>query len=354
MFPVQFDSLGEVVQRYEAHLLIPIKSYPLINWRTALLGTGEGLQPVTLMERETGAAILIRTMKRSIHRKPAPFGLGGLSGAMSDTSPELKRLEDALLAVQNKIDQPPRQQPVVTNAPPSPDASNMPLPPTPKPDENPNGRLLPNAPDVRLKVATGNSGPVTPAPKSPTMGKDEKVEGEKSTHVMPLGQNRSPPPTKLPLGPVAETPETEEGKAMEVDGKNKGEMQADPSVPLPAAKPESIEEPPKRTGAVGEEIGLHCWVIGILEEEVDMAVEKLQALFDEKIRMFEDWARENEFDPIWFDEETDSEDDDEDDAEDVAVGKKEQDKGDIVESKPEPKGDVEMKEAAAEVAAVGA
>jgi hypothetical protein len=132
---------------------------------------------------------------------------------MSDNSPELKRLEDALLAVQNKIE--PPKQPLGTNAPPSPDASNMPLPPTPKPNENPDGRLLPNAPDMRLKVTTGNSGPVTPPTKSPTMGKGEKADAEKSIHMMPLGQNSSPPQNRAGLGTVAEVPEAEEVKAME-------------------------------------------------------------------------------------------------------------------------------------------
>lgn len=207
----------------------------------------------------------------------------------------------------------------------------MPLPPTPKPDELGNGRILPNAPDARLRLATGNSGPVTPPVKSPTMGKEEKAEGEKSTHTLPLGQNQSPPQAqqaKLGLGAVAEVPETDSHKAMDVDGKDKGDLPAPPSVPLPAARSESIDEPPKKTGAVGEEIGLHCWIIGILQEEVDMAVEKVQALFDAKISMFEQWARENEFDPIWFDEESDSDDDSDD--EDEGLPKK---------------GDVEMKEA---------
>jgi hypothetical protein len=280
---------------------------------------------------------------------------------MSDNSPELKRLEDALLAVQNKIE--PPKQPLGTNAPPSPDASNMPLPPTPKPDENPNGRLLPNAPDMRLKVTTGNSGPVTPPTKSPTMGKGEKADAEKSIHMMPLGQNSSPPQNRAGLGTVAEVPEAEEVKAMEIDGKNKGDAviaaaavdtDAHPSVPVPGFKSDLLNEPPKRTGAVGEEIGLHCWVIGILPEEVDMAVEKLQALFHEKIRMFEEWARENEFDTAWFDEESDSEDDDEDEADETDNEKKGEGKKEIKETEAKPNADVEMKEPTPEVAAVGA
>jgi hypothetical protein len=93
-------------------------------------------------------------------------------------------------------------------------------------------------------------------------------------------------------------------------------------------------------------------VIGILPEEVDKAVERLQALFDEKIRMFEEWARENEFDPAWFDEESDSEDDDdEDDDEDEKKGE-EQEKA--KESEAKPNADIEMKDPTPEVAAAGA
>ena len=305
--PVQFDSLGEVVQRYEAHLLIPTKSYPLINWRTALLGTGEGLQPLTWIERETGAAILIRTLRRSIIRKPAPFGLAALSGAMSDSSPELKRLEDALFAVQSKVEMGAggvaKAGGLNTNAPPSVDASNMALPPTPKPDENPSGRLLPNAPDVRLKVATtGNSGPNTPPARSPTAGK-----GESSTHQLPLGQGKLT--DEKPVATAAET-------------------DVEASVPMPGRK---LDIHPKLTGAVGEEIGLHCWIIATLQEEVDQAAVMLQTLFEEKIKMFEDWAEENEFDPAWFDEEEDSEDDESDD--------EDEEKDD---EKPKPDLDVEM------------
>jgi len=177
------------------------------------------------------------------------------------------------------------------------------LPPTPKPDENPSGRLLPNAPDVRLKVATtGNSGPNTPPARSPTAGK-----GESSTHQLPLGQGKLT--DEKPVATAAET-------------------DVEASVPMPGRK---LDIHPKLTGAVGEEIGLHCWIIATLQEEVDQAAVMLQTLFEEKIKMFEDWAEENEFDPAWFDEEEDSEDDESDD--------EDEEKDD---EKPKPDLDVEM------------
>jgi hypothetical protein len=313
----------EVSTQHEAHLLIPVKSYPLINWNVALAGKGNELQPVTRIERATGAAILIRNVKRTIHRKVIPE-LEGIARLMPEMPVEFNQLNDKLAAIASKTEAYVSRQGAAlgTNAAPSLDVSNRPLPPTPKLEDDVKGKLLPHGSDLKIKV-DANMGPGTPALESP-ITKGEKGQGDKSTQAFPFGPFESGAQGVLPV--VSEHPETKkEGDAMEVDEQIKEAH--GPSVPFPAAK---------KAPAAGTEdhIGLHFWIIGHIEEECMRAVDMLQDLIDENIKIFERWAQDNDFDPAQYDEkEDDDSSSDEDNKPDEGDKKSHQDvimKGDEV------------------------
>lgn len=292
-----------------------------------------------------------------------PVGLPNLGQGMMEMSPELKRLEEALM---HATDTAKKVSGVVggaggkgekegegkgTGAPPSLEASNAALPPTPKPEQDAGiGRILPNAfGGEKIKTNLEANGPMTPPVHSPTLGKGEKPD-------VPVPANASAAAVKgLPVlheaseSPAGNFKKDDGGGPMDVDKKPGDEDKKDDhglaNIPLPNLNPKPFAPFPTLPGGDDrEDIGLHCWIIGMLQEEVDQAVEMLQALFDEKIEEFNKWAEENEFDPASLDEESDSESEDEEDKKKpVGAGKED------VEMKPV--NEEEQKEVAPAVAA---
>lgn len=254
---------------------------------------------------------------------------GFMGNLPAEISPEFRRLEEALKAVQNPSHErgskpfgqvQTNQLMGGTGAPPSVDASNRPLyPDTPKPDQNARGKLLPGNGMASEPIQGMSTDVMTPQPLSPT------TEGPGNLPAA-LEQGQASLPKPKEASRSGEKTEKQGGDYIN-KGKPDQRVMISDSVPppppgllpsLPTGAPPMMES---QSIPSGEDIGLHCWVIATLQEEVDQAVKLLQELFEAKIAMFEEWAKENEFDPAWFDQQ-DEETKDEEDGDDEPDAKR--------------------------------
>lgn len=291
---VIYDSQSEIPGRCEDWLLIPAKKYPLINWRFLLGGTGQTVSPLTLIERETGAAILVRNMKRTMNRRAT----GGLAGMMGGAGfAEVQRFQEALAALQ-KAERDAAAMAITegnggggtANAVRGSD-SNAAIPPTPQDDlpEGAKNRQLPGGgeptsspPNVKLADAAVT----TPAPSSPIQA-EAKLVGQTEAQV---AQDKTPGNL-----PALKKEEEIKGKADQqtpdavADGKKEEEAKMEVDKPVGSdisTEPEPIDP---RTAPENKDIGLHCWIVGILQSEVDHAYARIQELIDYAIKEYEIW-----------------------------------------------------------------
>lgn len=294
---VVYDSQSEIPGRCEDWLLIPAKKYPLINWRFLLGGTGQTLAPLTLIERETGAAILVRNMKRTLNRRPTK-GVGGMIGSAGFA--EVQRFQEALAALQ-KAEREAAAMAVnegtggggTANAVRGGD-SNAAFPPTPKDDgaEGIKNRQLPgdggvtsSPPNVNIKLA--DAAVTTPASSSPILDEAKLASAADA-------QNKAP--NNLPV--VKEEEELKEkpeqiATDLAVDEVKKQDDKMDIDKPVELAVPTEPEVIDPRTAPENKDIGLHCWIVGILQSEVDHAYARIQELIDGAIREYEVWLEEH-------------------------------------------------------------
>ncbi|GHJ83779.1 hypothetical protein NliqN6_0181 [Naganishia liquefaciens] len=296
---VVYDSQSEIPGRCEDWLLIPVKKYPLINWRFLFGGTGQTLSPLTLIERETGAAILVRNMKRTMNRRPT----GGLGGLMAGAGfAEVQRFQEALAALQKAERDAAAMAANEGNVGGGAGAtaargSNAAFPPTPKDDipEGAKNRQLPEGggptrspPNVNIKLA--DAAVTTPAPSSPTQA-EPKVTVDTDAH-----KAHDQKPGNLPaLKEEEELKEKQDQKQPHVaaDPKKENEVRMEidkPLVPETSVEPEVIDP---RTAPENKDIGLHCWIVGILQSEVDHAYAKIQDLIHHAINEYEVWQEEH-------------------------------------------------------------
>lgn len=298
-FSVQYDSQSEIPGRCEDWLLIPVKKYPLINWRFLFGGTGATLAPLTLIERETGAAILVRNMKRTMNRRP----IGGASGMMGSAGfAEVQRFQEALAALQ-KAEKEAAAMAVAEGTGGGGTAngirgadSNAAIPPTPKNEglegvkhrqlPGDGGALTASPPNINIKLA--DAAVTTPAPSSPIQ-EDSKL---------PV-----PEPLAKAVGNLPALKEEEEVKAKEekADADGPAKLKANDDK-MDVDKPIETEDQPAvpevidpRTAPENKDIGLHCWIVGTLQSEVEHAYAKIQELIEYAIKEFEEWEEEQEY-----------------------------------------------------------
>lgn len=295
---VQYDSQSEIPGRCEDWLLIPVKQYPLINWRFLFGGTGTTLAPLTLIERETGAAVLVRNMKRTLNRRP----LGGPGGMMGGAGfAEVQRFQEALAALQ-KAEKEAAAMAVAEGTGGGGTAngirgadSNAAIPPTPKNEDLENvkhrqlpgdgGALTSSLPNINIKLA--DAAVTTPAPSSPIQNDSKRPAAEPSAKV---------------AGNLPALKEEEElkGKTEKAQGDGEAELKAD-NDEMDVDKPVEKEEEPvvqevidPRTAPENKDIGLHCWIMGTLQSEVEHAYARIQELIESAIKDFEQWEEEQE------------------------------------------------------------
>ncbi|KAJ9120983.1 hypothetical protein QFC24_004963 [Naganishia onofrii] len=281
---IPFDSQSEFTGRCEDWLLIPAKKYPLINWRFLFGGDGQKLSPLTLIERETGAAILVRNMKRTMNRRPpASSGMGGAGFA------EVQRFQEALAALQ-RAEREAAVNAVAadgngrgTNEGIRGGDSNAAIPPTPKnePVEG-GGKQLP-AEGMALgalpNLLLTDTAVTTPAPSSPAEDKKQLPAAEEDkAAVLPVLKEEDE--VKEPAEKKADTP-GEDDKDAVVEAKKEDEMDVDePKVEMPLDPRKAPEN---------KDIGLHCWIVGTLQSEVDHAYARIEEMIGHAIKEYEAW-----------------------------------------------------------------
>lgn len=316
---VLFDSQSEIPGRCEDWLLIPAKKYPLIDWRFLLGGTGQTLSPLTLIERETGAAILVRNMKRTMNRRAT----GGPAGMMGGAGfAEVQRFQEALAALQ-KAERDAAAMAVTegnggggtANAVHGSD-SNAAIPPTPKDDlpEGAKNRQLPGGgqptsslPNVNVKLA--DAAVTTPAPSSPILVEakpvgptEAQVVQDKTPGNLPALKEEEEIKDKSnqQIPDVVANGKKEAAEKMEVDKLVGSDIPTEPELIDPRTAPEN------------KDIGLHCWIVGILQSEVDHAYARIQELIDYAIKEYEIW------------QEKQGDESEEDEGEEVGPGEKDE------------------------------
>lgn len=296
---VQYDSQSEIPGRCEDWLLIPVKKYPLINWRFLFGGTGATLSPLTLIERETGAAILVRNMKRTMNRRSA-VGYGGMMGSAGFA--EVQRFQEALAALQ-KAEKEAAAMAVAEGTGGGGTAngvrgtdSNAAIPPTPKNEglegvkhrqlPGDGGALASSPPNINIKLA--DAAVTTPAPSSPIQ------EDSKLPAAEPLAKAAG---NLLALKEEEEELKGKDGKTVAValvePKTNNDKMDVDKPVDA-EDKPVIQEIIDPRTAPENKDIGLHCWIVGTLQSEVEHAYARIQELIESAIKEFEEWEEEQE------------------------------------------------------------
>ncbi|KAJ9103745.1 hypothetical protein QFC21_002205 [Naganishia friedmannii] len=324
---IPYDSQSEFTGRCEDWLLIPAKKYPLINWRFLFGGDGQKLSPLTLIERETGAAILVRNMKRTMNRRPpGASSMGGAGFA------EVQRFQEALAALQRA------EREVAINAVAADGNgrgtnegirggdSNAAIPPTPK-DEPlegggkqlpADGMVLGALPPLLLT----DTAVTTPAPSSPAEDKKQlpaaaDVEKAAALPVLKEEDEVKDPADKKPAAPAedkkdSDAPE-EDKKDVVVEEKKEDEMDVDePEVIKP-----KVEVPlDPRKAPENKDIGLHCWIVGTLQSEVDHAYARVEKMIGYAIKEYEAWLELQEEESS---EEEDEEIEDEVEGKDVVM-----------------------------------
>ncbi|KAJ9092072.1 hypothetical protein QFC19_008846 [Naganishia cerealis] len=338
---IPFDSQSEFTGRCEDWLLVPAKKYPLINWRLLFGGTGATVSPLTLIERETGAAILVRNMKRTVNRRPPGYRGGGVGGSAGLA--EVQRFQEALAALQRAEREAAMNAVALggTNEGIRGGDSNAAIPPTPKNEPvegggsgGKNGQLpadgapLGGLPNLNL----ADSAMITPAPSSPAEDKkqlpaaDEEVKAaalpvlREEDEVKAGGEKKADVASESKKGIVSAEKKKEDENAMDVD-------ELDPQVKRKnssdTAAAEASLDP--RKAPENKDIGLHCWIVGTLQSEVDDTYARIQKLIDHAIKEYEPWLELQE-------ESSEEEEEVEDESDEAAKGK------DVVMEGPEEGG----------------
>lgn len=257
--------MQEVLARFEAHLPIPIEQYPAIDWKLLFAGNGstDALAPLTYLERETGAAILIRTIKRSIanktsnHMPPSlaaprdPFSrLGGepMSWLRKD-----KRMADNL--------------------------SNMPFPPTPKADDLAvvkEAKAAAQAPQAQAKAEIEEK-------------PDEKAKsGEKAEEDTPPDGKEEEVKDAAPAEAQDEQPKEADKKPEDADAEAPADDFGRYEQDFFKRLEKEEEERQKRREELMKEIGLHLWITADTDSAVAEAKARLEAMIDGAIREYQD------------------------------------------------------------------
>jgi hypothetical protein len=228
--------------------------------------------------------------------------MGGSSGMMGSTGfAEVQRFQEALAALQ-KAEKEAAAMAVAEGTGGGGTAngirgadSNAAIPPTPKNEglEGVKNRQLPgdggaltaSPPNINIKLA--DAAVTTPAPSSPIQ------EDSKLPPAEPLAKV---------VGNLPALKEEEEVKAKEEKTDNGGfaELKAKDDK-MDVDKPVETEEKPvieevidPRTAPENKDIGLHCWIVGTLQSEVEHAYAKIKELIEYAIREFEEWEEEQE------------------------------------------------------------
>lgn len=259
--------MQEVLARFEDHLPIPIEQYPAIDWKLLFAGDGstEALAPLTYLERETGAAVLIRTIKRSIANKTS-----------NHMPPSLTAPKDPFARLGGEPMSWMRKDKRMTD-----NLSNMPFPPTPKADD--------------LAV-------VKEAKKTAQTPAQQDAPGDKAdARAHAVGEANSADKADAP--PVFEPGAKEDAPAKAAEPKKAKESSAGkdadekPPVVDDFGKYErdffkrleqEEEERQKRREELMKEIGLHLWICADVESAVVEAKARLQAMIDGAIREYQD------------------------------------------------------------------
>lgn len=250
------------------------------------------------------------------------------------------------------------------DAPPSPNVSNIPIPPSPGLSEK-KEFPLPAVADLRIKVgdmtgpntlgdgATPEQSPVkAKGPILPMVEKsnglqvivDDSPEAVRVVEQPLAGQKVEAIPEKganeVPKAEVEkkEIKGQEAGKdAKEVEKAGEGKVE-DADKKEDKKKEDGVLPRPKPTKEPKPEIGLHCWVIGATQDEVDDGAQACHELIDHAIQEYED-----AFTDISSEEDVDMEDPQEEKEEKQEKGEK--------QAKVEDEKKVEVIEAAQELVA---
>ncbi|KAJ9120029.1 hypothetical protein QFC22_002926 [Naganishia vaughanmartiniae] len=325
---IPFDSQSEFTGRCEDWLLIPAKKYPLINWRFLFGGDGQKLSPLTLIERETGAAILVRNMKRTVNRRPpGASGMGGAGFA------EVQRFQEALAALQRAEREAAINVVAAdgngrgTNEAIRGGDSNAGIPPTPKNElVEGGGKQLP-AEGMALgalpNLLLTDTAVTTPTPSSPAEDKKQlpAAEEDKAAALPVLkeedeakdyAEKKAEAPEDDKKDVIVEDREkaiVEDKKEPIVEDKKDDEMDVDePEVVKP-----KVEVPlDPRKAPENKDIGLHCWIVGTLQSEVDHAYARVEEMIEYAVKEYEAWLELQE---------EESSEEEEEDVENEAEGK---------------------------------
>lgn len=180
--------------------------------------------------------------------------------------------------------------------------SNVAFPPTPKDDgaEGVKNRQLPGdggptSSPLNINIKLADAAVTTPAPSSPIQGEAKLAGGTDAQDA------QTKPPVNLQA--VKEEEELKEkhdvGADAPVDAlKKEDEMKKeddkmDVDKPLEVEAPVTPEPIDPRTAPENKDIGLHCWIVGILQSEVDHAYARIQELIDHAIKEYETWLEEH-------------------------------------------------------------
>lgn len=187
--------------------------------------------------------------------------------------------------------------------------SNAAIPPTPKnevvegggkqlPAEGPALGGLPN-------LLLTDTAVTTPAPSSPADDKKQlPPPEEEKPAVLPVLKEEDE--VKVPVEKKADVAE-EEKKDVVVDAK-KDKKDDEMDVDEPEVAKPKVEVPlDPRKAPENKDIGLHCWIVGTLQSEVDHAYAKIEEMIECAIKEYEAWMELQE-------EESSEEEDEEVDA----------------------------------------
>ncbi|KAJ9090951.1 hypothetical protein QFC20_007781 [Naganishia adeliensis] len=175
--------------------------------------------------------------------------------------------------------------------------SNAAIPPTPKNEgvEGVKNRQLPGdgaaltASPPRINIKLADAAVTTPAPSSPIQ-EEAKLGSGSEPQGKPIGN--------LPALKEEEEVKDKGGKAdadadapAEPTGKDDHKMEVDNvDIDIPVKPIEPIDP---RTAPENKDIGLHCWIVGTLQSEVDHAYAKVEELLAFAIKEYEAWLEEH-------------------------------------------------------------
>lgn len=298
-FSDEREALFEVPIKHEAHLQIPVKQYPGIDWKLIFGGDGSTLSPLTIMERETGAAVLLRTIKRSIKNKPDNYmypvvpisPTKPLAGEPSKPSRhgwaeeyvafQKARIQHHSLSQKNFGAANKPLGPTTG----SPNVSNMALPPTPQ--NEPLG-IAYKTPITNMQVPTETGGDEGKrVVLAEAISKIEKERNEVLDAVMEEEAALDAP-----------------GGGKKEDNTNNLNAAAQPLGDITALQDTFFlrmqvqeEERLKRREALMNELGLHFWITGATAEEVADGQKRLELMISHSVEEYKRKIDEDGYQP---------------------------------------------------------